>query len=82
MNAMSNILLQQKANPDHTIEVTNFPLPNSVEDKVIRLLTMGRLLRSLDSAIHRINPYPVDKIYTNSILWITFIRWITRFLES
>jgi len=35
------------------------------------------VVRSQDSAIHRINPYPVDKIYTNSMQWITFIRWIT-----
>jgi len=31
----------------------------------------------VDSAIHQINPYPVDKIYTNSIQWIIFIWWIT-----
>jgi len=38
---------------------------------------LGPVVRRQDSAIHQINPYPVDKIYTNSIQWITFIRWIT-----
>jgi len=41
------------------------------------LAGLGPVMRSHDSAIHRINPYPVDKIYTKSIQWITFIWWIT-----
>jgi len=32
------------------------------------------VVRSQDSAIHQINPYPVDKIYTNSMQWITLSR--------
>jgi len=30
-------------------------------------IKQGPVVQSLDSAIHQINPYPMDKIFTNSM---------------
>jgi len=30
-------------------------------------IAQGLVVRSIDSTIHQINPYPIDKIYTNSV---------------
>ena len=38
---------------------------------------LGSVVRRVNRAIQRINPYPADKIYTKSIQCLTFIRWIT-----